>query len=204
MKMNLKILFFLLYVKQKEIFCKKFQHHLERIGEIIVLKFEKFCMRLFDEPNIPLNIENLRNKNDSLLKERTFLWEITVEDEIYTKSKSNNILLPGFINKILAQISKRIILFFEFDEVFFSEISFISKLENNKNTTLETLNKNFILHEPTNLNYNTYVIQINEMFIKIKKIILKLIGKLLNFSSEKITNLEPQLELRKYYSMRFY
>ncbi|MBI9037402.1 MAG: hypothetical protein JEY97_04645 [Bacteroidales bacterium] len=202
MKINLKILLFFLH--EKQIFCKKFHHHLERIGELIVLKFEKFCRRFFDEPNIPLNIENFQNKNDSLLKERKFLWEIAVEDEIDMERKSYNILLPRFINKMLVQISKRIILFFEFDEVFFSEIIFISKLENNKNTTLETLNKNFILHEPTNLNYNTYVIQKNKKLIKIKKEILKLIGKLLKFSSKKIIRLEPQLELRKYYSMRFY
>ena len=197
---------FNLYAKPKEIFCRIIMPQLERKSEIFVSKFEKFCIKFFDEQNESINYENFPNINDSILKERTFSWKINEENKNDTESKNTNNIISEFFVKILKRISRRIILFFEFDEVFFNELFFSTIPENNNFIMLDDLNENFKLHKPTNClsdckliffcNYIFCTTQKNSYSIKTKYKIFKsnLIEKLIKSISEIMDVIDSKLE----------
>ncbi len=135
--------------RPKEIFINKVIPQLERKGEIIVSKFQKFCFMFFDEQNESLNIEDFPSKNDSILEERIFTWEIIEESRNDNERKNKNNIISEFIVKILKNISQGIILFFEFDEVFLGDV-IISVTPDNNSFVKDDLKKNFKLHEHTN------------------------------------------------------
>ena len=199
---NAILISFSLYAK--EIFCKKVMPQLERKSEIVVSKFEIFCKRFFEEQNEFINIENFPYKNDSILKERTFMWELNNESKDETENNEN--FISVFFDKIFKNIERNIILFFEFDEVFFNELIFSFIPEKNNFLILDDLNKNFKLHKATNcLSDNKLIYFCNNIFctsrkklhsLKTKYIINKsnLIEKWIKSISEIMNTLDSKLE----------
>jgi len=124
--------------KTKELFCKKVMPQLEIKSEMITSKFEVFCNRFFEEQNELINIENFPCKNDSVLEERTYTWEMQ-------DTEFNSEIISGYMKRMFKKISRNFIIFIEFDAVFYNEL-IISSVSENINFVLPFgLNKNFKL-----------------------------------------------------------
>ena len=209
----------------KEIFCKKVMPQLERKSEIIVTKFKIFSDTFFGEEREPLNIEIFPDKDFSILKERTFTWKINDESKDEIETENNENFISVFFDKIFKNIERSIILFFEFDEVFFNELIFSFIPENNNFLMPDHLNKNFKLQGITNClsdnkliyfcNYVFYTTRKKSYSLKTKTIIIKsnIIEKWNNSISEIMENFNSKLENlylvittllnKKNYDMRF-
>jgi hypothetical protein len=218
---NAILLSFNLYAK--EIFCKKVMPQLERKSEIVVSKFKIFSDTFFGEEKESLNIEIFPDKDFFILKERTFTWEIY--DESKDETENNENFISVFFDKIFKNIERSIILFFEFDEVFFNELIFSFIPDNNNFLMPDHLNKNFKLQGVTNClsdnkliyicNYIFYTTRKKSYSLKTKTIIIKSniiekwnnsISEIMEIFNSKLENLYLVISTllnKKNYDMRF-
>ncbi|MCK4407421.1 MAG: hypothetical protein KAV44_07075 [Bacteroidales bacterium] len=182
---------------EKDFYYKIFKNKIERLSNAMASKFYNFCNKIFEREEESLNIDESLQDCDLLVKARTFFWEINKENSVEEEGTiKKDKISSGFFTELSIKLYRQIILFFEFDDLFFNNFVYSFQYSQNNLNKTPDLNNRFKQHVSTKRVSNNKVVYFIEYLnnLKCKKLIsdkkqfllntLKYLNKLIRFFIE--------------------